>query len=158
MAGVTGFARSLGLGLFSGARVVRGAAASPSPQRLVSVRESVSCPSLDLLTNTQVLDEAKQTAVSSCSGGCIRCCLTESISGEEIFRSDQRFLLQNICSSLERPMTNPAIVKQARWEPGTYGPSGWLPPPRARQHFCCRGQAKLPILCAGRSPCRKVSR
>lgn len=112
VAAVTGFTRwSVGLGLFSGARVIRGAAASPSPQRVVSVRESVSCPSLDLLTNTQVLDEAKQMAVSSCSGGCIRCCLTESISGEEIFRSDQRFLLQNICSSLERPMTNPAIVK-----------------------------------------------
>lgn len=114
-AGVTGFTRlSLGLGLFSGARVIRGAAASPSPQRAGSVGESVSYPSLDLLTNTQVLDEAKQMVVSSRSGGCVRCCLTESISGEEIFRSDQRFLLQNICSALERPVTNPAIVKQAR--------------------------------------------
>lgn len=91
--------------------LIFGASASPFPQHFVSVRESMSYSSLDLLINTQVLDEAKQMAVSSCSGVCIRCCLTGSISGEEIFCFDQRFLLQNICSLLERQMTNLVIVK-----------------------------------------------
>lgn len=55
------------------------------PQCFVSVRESASYSSLDLIIKIQVLDEAKQMAVSSCSGVCIRCCLTGSISGEEMY-------------------------------------------------------------------------
>lgn len=55
------------------------------PQCFVSVKESLSYSSLDLLIKTQVLDEAKQTAVSSCSGVCIRRCLTGRISGEEFY-------------------------------------------------------------------------
>jgi len=55
------------------------------PQCFVSVEGGMSYSSLDLVIKTQVLDEAKQMAVLSCSGVCIRHSLTESISGEEIY-------------------------------------------------------------------------
>lgn len=64
------------------------------PQCFISVRESPSYSGLCLLIKTQALAEAKQLAVSSCSGVHIRHCLTRSISGEEIYVLSSVFCLR----------------------------------------------------------------
>lgn len=88
------------------------------PQGSISARQSPSCSSLGLIIKPQVLDEAKQMAVSSCAGECVRYCLTERLSGEEIYFQISIFWPQNVCSLLRRQMTNLIIVKYPREQPG----------------------------------------
>lgn len=86
------------------------------PQCFISVRESPSYSGLGLLIKTQALAEAKQLAVSSCSGVCIRHCLTGSISGEEIYILSSVFATEHLW--LRRQMTHLIIVKCPREKPG----------------------------------------
>lgn len=87
------------------------------PQCFVSVRESPSYSGLGLLIKTQALAEAKQLAVSSCSGVHIRHCLIGSISGEEIYVLSSIFASE--CLWLRRQMTHLVIVKCPREKPDT---------------------------------------
>lgn len=86
------------------------------PQCFMSVRESPSYLGLGLLIKTQALAEAKQPAVSSCSGVCIRHCLTGSISGEEIYILSSVFATEHLW--LRRQMTHLILVKCPREKPG----------------------------------------
>lgn len=115
------------------------------PQCFVSVRGSPSYSDLGLLIKTQALAEAKQLAVSSCSGVHVRCCLTGSISGEEIYILSSVLLPQNICGLGDKWLTsllwNVPERSQAHLNPDFLLPSVEASVPRgqAEQWLLSRG-------------------